>query len=105
MSVDGRSVTGRVVSPLLVGRDEEMARLVAAVSRAPAVVVVTGEAGIGKTRLVAEMTARPELRGLRVLAGTCRRIREPFPLGPIVEALRDTGPALRDVGSPLRDAG
>ncbi|MCP2341181.1 ATP-binding protein [Actinomadura rupiterrae] len=98
MSADGRSVVGKVVSPLLVGRDEEMARLVAAVCRAPAVVVVTGEAGIGKTRLVAEMAASPELSGRRMLMGTCRRIREPFPLGPIVEALRDTGPALAGAG-------
>ncbi|MFC4911825.1 ATP-binding protein [Actinomadura gamaensis] len=98
MSADGRTVVGRVVSPLLVGRDEEMARLVAAVRRPPAVAVVTGEAGIGKTRLVAEMAARPELAGRRILAGTCRRIREPFPLGPIVEALRDTGPALAEAG-------
>ncbi|MFC5183247.1 helix-turn-helix transcriptional regulator [Actinomadura harenae] len=99
MSADGRSVVGRVVSPLLVGRDEEMARLVGAVARAPAVVVVTGEAGIGKTRLVAEMAGRPELRGRRVLTGTCRRIREPFPLGPIVEALRDTAAALGEEGA------
>ncbi|MFB4299273.1 AAA family ATPase [Actinomadura sp. NTSP31] len=76
------------------GRDAEMARLLAAVHRAPAAVVITGEAGIGKTRLVAEMAARPELRGVRVLTGTCRSIREPFPLGPIVEVLRDAGPAL-----------
>ncbi|MEU4548239.1 hypothetical protein [Nonomuraea dietziae] len=59
--------------------------------RPPAVVVVGGEAGIGKTRLVAEMAADPQLAGRLLLTGVCRRIREPFPLGPVVEALRGTG--------------
>ena len=50
-------VARRVSSPVLVGRDAEVARLKAALERAaagrPAVVVVAGEAGVGKTRLVA----------------------------------------------------
>jgi hypothetical protein len=91
---EGRSVVGRVVSPLLVGRAAEMARLVDTVRRAPAVVVVSGEAGIGKSRLVAEMAAELEPHGVRVRTGVCQWIREPFPLGPIVEALRDVGTAL-----------
>ena len=46
----------RVSCPVLVGRDAEVARLRAAIERAvagqPATVLVAGEAGIGKTRLV-----------------------------------------------------
>ncbi|WP_218107602.1 helix-turn-helix transcriptional regulator [Micromonospora peucetia] len=79
---------------VLVGRQKELRRLVSAVTRPPAVVVVEGEAGIGKSRLVAEMAAHPELAGRLLLTGACRRIREPFPLGPVVEALRGTGAAL-----------
>jgi len=50
----------------LVGRGKELERLDAALSRAaagePAVVLVAGEAGVGKSRLVAELAARA--RGL-----------------------------------------
>ena len=37
----------------------------------PAVVLVGGEAGVGKTRLIAELTARCATDGTRVLAGGC----------------------------------
>jgi predicted ATPase len=79
---------GRVVSPVLVGREKELARLVSLVATAPAVAVVEGEAGIGKSRLAAELLGAPAVAGLRVLGGACVQIREPFPLGPVVEALR-----------------
>ncbi|MFD8689429.1 ATP-binding protein [Streptomyces sp. NPDC059651] len=78
-------------TPALVGRDDELLRLVSVVSRAPGVAVVEGEAGIGKTRLVAELAAHPALAGRRLLIGLCCRIREPFPLGPLLDALRDIG--------------
>ncbi|WP_329521050.1 ATP-binding protein [Spirillospora sp. NBC_01491] len=95
----------RVLSPVLVGRDEHLARLVMAVTRPPAVVVVEGEAGIGKSRLVAELETRPEVSGRRLLSGACRSIREPFPLGPVVEALRDTREHLApDTLSPVAGA-
>ncbi|MPZ26011.1 MAG: AAA family ATPase [Micromonosporaceae bacterium] len=73
---------------LFVGRAEELATLARALSRPPAVVLVEGEAGIGKTRLLAELPARPELAGARFLVGGCPAIREPFPLGPVLEAVR-----------------
>jgi DNA-binding NarL/FixJ family response regulator len=82
---------GQLVSPALVGRDAELARLVAVVSAPPAVAVVEGEAGVGKTRLVEELLASPELSGSRRLVGRCRQIREPFPLGAVVEAVRGLG--------------
>jgi predicted ATPase len=66
---------GRVVSPIFVGRVEELHVLEAALGRAtnsePAVVLVGGEAGVGKTRLVAELTARCAADGTRVLTGGC----------------------------------
>jgi AAA ATPase-like protein len=83
-----------MVSPTLVGRRDELAALVSAVAAAPAVVCVEGEAGVGKTRLVAELLDRAELAGQVMLAGRCHQIRESFPLGPIVEALRGTGSRL-----------
>ncbi len=47
-----------VSSPVLVGRDEELATMRSAMSRPPCVVVVEGEAGVGKTRLVDEVPPR-----------------------------------------------
>src|SRR5690606_9747631 len=78
----------RVVSPTLVGRATELDALLAAVTDPPAVVTVQGEAGIGKTRLVTELVQRPELAGRRCGIGGCRDLREPLPLGPVVEAVR-----------------
>jgi tetratricopeptide (TPR) repeat protein len=84
---------GRVVSPIFVGRIEELQVLEAALGRAtnsePAVVLVGGEAGVGKTRLVAELTARCATDGTRVLSGGCVPIGDgALPYAPIVEGLR-----------------
>jgi DNA-binding CsgD family transcriptional regulator len=84
---------GRVASPTLVGRVEELGVLEAAQGRAangePAVVLVGGEAGIGKTRLVAELADRHRVAGARVLAGGCLPAGgDGLPYAPIVEALR-----------------
>src|SRR4051794_38486509 len=68
-------VPTRLVSPVLVGRREELAALSAAFERAttaePVIVVVGGEAGVGKTRLVDEAAARTVEQGARVLTGRC----------------------------------
>src|SRR5918994_328708 len=91
---------GRVASPTFVGRLEELQALEAARVRVadgdPAVVLVEGEAGVGKTRLVAELTSRGITEGIRVLAGGCVPVGDgALPYAPIVEALRAL---LSDVG-------
>ncbi|GAA4841147.1 helix-turn-helix transcriptional regulator [Kitasatospora terrestris] len=75
-----------------VGRQRELDRLVEAMVGPPAVVLVEGEAGIGKSRLVAEAAAA--VRGRPVLTGYCHPLREPLPFGPVVDALRAIGPLL-----------
>ncbi len=50
--------------------------------------IVEGEAGIGKTRLVHEALGHSAIGNRQVLVGHCHRLREPFPLGPVIEALR-----------------
>jgi predicted ATPase len=84
---------GRVASPTFVGRVEELQVLEAARKRAadaePAVVLVGGEAGVGKTRLVAELIGGCATDGTRVLAGGCVPVGDgALPYAPIVEALR-----------------
>jgi tetratricopeptide (TPR) repeat protein len=84
---------GRVASPTFVGRVEELSLLEAAQMRAadgePAVVLVGGEAGVGKTRLVAELVARCSTGGIRILSGGCLPVGDgALPYAPIVEALR-----------------
>ncbi|MFC4122874.1 ATP-binding protein [Nonomuraea zeae] len=85
----------RMISPVLVGRAAELRSLLSVVTRVPAVVLIEGEAGIGKTRLVGELAS--ELGDRLLLVGGCAQIREPFPLGPLLDALRGTGERLERV--------
>jgi len=83
----------RLSSPTFIGRGDELGQLEAAVLRAvdrePGLVLVVGEAGVGKTRLVSELAARARDRGCHVLAGGCVSLSaEAAPFAPIVEALR-----------------
>ncbi|MFC9326985.1 ATP-binding protein [Kitasatospora sp. NPDC057015] len=73
---------------VLVGREDELALLRAALRSLPAVVLVEGEAGVGKSRLVREATAAMAGQGTRLLTGFCHPLREPLPFGPVLEALR-----------------
>lgn len=82
------------MSSALVGRDEELGRLISATRSAPSVVLVEGEAGVGKTRLVAELLRLPAVSGRRLLMGACHQIRESFPLGCVIEAVRGIGASL-----------
>jgi AAA ATPase domain len=71
-------------SPIFVGRVRELRLLDAASKRAanaePAVVLVGGEASVGKTRLVAELTSRCAADGTRVLVWRLRAGRQPAAL-------------------------
>ncbi|MET9404116.1 AAA family ATPase, partial [Kitasatospora sp. NPDC002965] len=82
----------------LVGRDHELALACDALYRPPAVLVVEGEAGIGKSRLVAEAVAARAGTGRAVLGGLCHPLREPLPFGPVVDALRDAAALLPPPG-------
>ncbi|NEA64376.1 LuxR family transcriptional regulator [Streptomyces sp. SID12488] len=83
-----------------VGRRHELDRLLNAVRRPPAVVMVEGDAGMGKSRLVKEATAILRSEGWRVVTGFCHPLREPLPYGPVVDALGKVAPWLPDTGLP-----
>jgi DNA-binding CsgD family transcriptional regulator/tetratricopeptide (TPR) repeat protein len=61
--------------------------LQAATRQPPAVILIEGEAGIGKTRLIRDWLAGPELAGTVQLLGHCTPLREPLPFGPVIDAL------------------
>jgi len=80
------------LEPPLVGRDAELARLQPALDEVSGgngrTVVVLGEAGIGKTRLLEELAALTTQRDGRVVVGRCYETEQILPFGPWVEALR-----------------
>ncbi|MBI2762677.1 MAG: AAA family ATPase [Chloroflexi bacterium] len=83
----------RISSPVFVGRGDELQRLRAALegarSGAVGTVIVGGEAGVGKTRLLAELRAGVESSGLRFLGGGCVDLGDGAPpYDPLVAALR-----------------
>jgi DNA-binding SARP family transcriptional activator/tetratricopeptide (TPR) repeat protein len=89
-----RSLAVRLDAPL-VGRGEEMRRLEAAYDRATRdhvtmTVTVTGEAGLGKTRLVQEFAGR--LGGeAHVLTGRCLPYGDGITFWPLREVVRQAG--------------
>ena len=76
----------------LVGRTAELASLKAAVESSVrgrgSLVLVAGEAGMGKSRLVEEATVYARLRGAQVLFGHCYETEAARPYLPFVEAIR-----------------
>jgi DNA-binding CsgD family transcriptional regulator len=88
-----RGMATRPSSATFVGRSEELARLAEARDRAaggaPTVVVVGGEAGVGKSRLLRRFADDSSALGATVLVGGCVELGgEGVPFAPIVEALR-----------------
>ena len=88
----------RVSGDRLVGRDGELRRLLDLLDDAadgrPTHALISGDAGVGKTRLVAELAARATDRGFTVLAGRCAELGDSIPYLPLADALRRaiTGP-------------
>ncbi|MDH7488701.1 MAG: protein kinase [Anaerolineae bacterium] len=76
----------------LVGRDRELAFLRQALERARnsrgGLVLVSGEAGLGKTRLVAEIQREARKVGFLCLTGHCLYQEDPNPYLPFVEILQ-----------------
>ncbi|MGH3914227.1 MAG: ATP-binding protein, partial [Pseudonocardiaceae bacterium] len=82
----------------LVGRQAELARLEHLVDQLDVqgqaadlmrILEVTGEPGMGKTRLLAELSTRARAHGQLVLGGQAAEFERGVPLGPFVDALDD----------------
>ncbi len=88
------AMSGRASSPVLIGRDEQMAALDDALRSVRqggcAAVLLGGEAGVGKSRLVSEFCAAAKLAGTRVLTGGCMQLgAEGLPFAPFTAILRE----------------
>ncbi|MFE9635426.1 AAA family ATPase [Streptomyces sp. NPDC006463] len=86
-------VETRSVSPVFVGRADELAVLTDALTRAagrePQAMLIGGEAGVGKTRLTEEFLGEAARRGAVVAVGGCMEIgAEGLPFAPFSTALR-----------------
>jgi DNA-binding CsgD family transcriptional regulator len=95
------SMSSRTISPALVGRAGEISRLRSAFASvregAPATVLIGGEAGVGKSRLIREFTAAERGAGARVLIGGCLELgADGLPFAPFTAVLRDL---VRELGT------
>ena len=97
----------RTASPVMVGREHELAVLADLGHRlttgAPVVALVGGRAGMGKTRLVSEADTAWRAQGCRVLLGRCAPV-EGVPYAPLVMALRQGFPSDAPVLRMLKSA-
>jgi DNA-binding CsgD family transcriptional regulator len=83
-----------------VGRQRELGLLLATLRHPPAIALVEGEAGIGKSRLVREAAGVLAAEHHRVVTGFCHPLREPLRYGPVMDALRKAGDWLPATGVP-----
>ncbi len=109
---DTGRVSARVTSNRLVGRTGELAECEAALSDAadgyPSVIALSGDSGVGKTRLIAELEARAR-DSARFLRGECVELDGgELPYAPLIAALRELArcgdPALGRLSASSRSA-
>jgi predicted ATPase len=98
VSPAGRSPLDVIAPVRLVGREQELALLNRCWREARAgqggLVLISGEAGVGKTRLVEAFADRLRWQGVRVLWGRSYEFERALPYQPVAEALRTALPAL-----------
>ena len=89
---DSTAPVPKIRTPELVGRERELAALAGVLAGTPAVVLVEGEAGIGKSRLVQEFLSGHADQLGTTLVAYCPPLRTPCTLGAVTEALRQAAP-------------
>jgi DNA-binding CsgD family transcriptional regulator/tetratricopeptide (TPR) repeat protein len=86
-----RGIVAGMLCPVVIGREAELRTLAehlsAALGGRGGCVFVTGEAGIGKSRLVREVSALAESRGAPVVTGRAVAAGASVPYRPLTEAL------------------
>jgi DNA-binding CsgD family transcriptional regulator len=114
------SFTKPVVCPILIGRTPDLAALHLLAERAKSgqgqVALLSGEAGIGKSRLVTELKTSATAQGFQLLQGNCFPTDFSCPYAPLLDLLRsvfitsstakiasDVGPIAREFAPLLPD--
>jgi DNA-binding CsgD family transcriptional regulator len=97
---------GRSVSPVFVGRSEELELAASVLDRVgvggATHLLISGEAGVGKTRFTDEVSRLAHERGIAVLRGACVAVGGVgLPYAPLTALLRD---AARELGDDVRTA-
>jgi len=86
----------------MVGREGELTRLLMLLNDAEAgrasLALVSGDAGVGKSRLVCEASDRARSLGFTVLSGQCAELGDSVPYLPLADALRGAAqvPGVKD---------
>lgn len=103
-------ISAPVICREFIGRRQELelldARYRDAVAGNGSIVLIAGEAGIGKTRLLAEARASFQAAGARCVAGQCLEYAR-SPLAPIIDTLREldaVDPSILTAAPELRAA-
>lgn len=85
-------VRAPLTCPILVGRAAYFEAIQRLLGRARAghggTLLLAGEAGIGKSRLVREMAAQAAEHGMQIVQGNCFEPDRTLPYGPLLDALR-----------------
>jgi predicted ATPase len=85
-------LTRAIVCPVLVGRTTELTALHLLIDRTRngqgQVAFICGEAGVGKSRLVAEAKAYAIVHDFLVLQGSCFQVDSAYPYAPLLDLLR-----------------
>jgi hypothetical protein len=81
-----------IVCPVLIGRERQFDLLLRLVDQVRTgqghTALIAGEAGIGKSRLVAELKPAVTSQGLTMLQGRCFELDRVLPYAPLVDLLR-----------------
>ena len=73
----------------LIGRERELFRLLEALGGDTRMLLVSGDAGVGKTRFAAEGMIKARAAGMVLVQGECLALASTLPLLPIAAALKD----------------
>ncbi|HEY6409532.1 MAG TPA: AAA family ATPase [Ktedonobacteraceae bacterium] len=99
-----RSFSAPVICPVFIGRAPERDALYRLIDRTRSgegrVALVSGEAGIGKSRLVAEAKAYAAAQDFLLLQGSCFQMDSSYPYAPLLDLLRASAAPTPDAPDP-----